>query len=107
MTTTITQQSSASAAHEERRGAIELRGVRKMYGSVAAVDDLDLSIDPGEFVTLLGPSGSGKTTTMMMVAGFEELTSGTVLIDGKPVDRLPPRTAISASSFRVTPCSRT
>ncbi|MEU9206981.1 ABC transporter ATP-binding protein [Streptomyces sp. NPDC048415] len=91
MTTTSTQQASASTPHEERRGAIELRGVRKMYGNVAAVDDLDLSVAPGEFVTLLGPSGSGKTTTMMMVAGFEELTSGTVLIDGEPVDRLPPK----------------
>ncbi|KPI20887.1 Polyamine-transporting ATPase [Actinobacteria bacterium OK006] len=91
MTTTTTQQTSTSAPHEERRGAIELRGVRKMYGNIAAVDDLDLSVEPGEFVTLLGPSGSGKTTTMMMVAGFEELTSGTVLIDGEPMDRLPPK----------------
>lgn len=76
---------------DEERGSIELRRVRKTYGDVTAVDDLDLSVSPGEFVTLLGPSGSGKTTTMMMVAGFEELTSGTVLIDGKPVDRLPPK----------------
>src|SRR4030095_3489165 len=56
-----------------------------------AVDQLDLTVQPGEFVTLLGPSGSGKTTTMMMVAGFEEHTSGSVLIDGQPVDTLPPR----------------
>ena len=56
-----------------------------------AVDQLDLTVQPGEFVTLLGPSGSGKTTTMMMVAGFEEHTAGTVLIDGQPVDTLPPR----------------
>ena len=56
-----------------------------------AVDRLDLVVQPGEFVTLLGPSGSGKTTTMMMVAGFEEHTGGSVLIDGQPVDRLPPR----------------
>ncbi|MET3206919.1 ABC-type multidrug transport system ATPase subunit [Arthrobacter sp. UYEF6] len=48
-------------------------------------------VEPGEFVTLLGPSGSSKTTTMMMVAGFEEHTSGSVLIDGKPVASLPPR----------------
>lgn len=73
------------------KGAIELRQVRKTYGDVVAVDGLDLSIKPGEFVTLLGPSGSGKTTTMMMVAGFEDHTSGSVLIDGRPVDSLPPR----------------
>ncbi|HAG58303.1 MAG TPA: polyamine ABC transporter ATP-binding protein, partial [Arthrobacter bacterium] len=70
---------------------IELRNVTKPYGDVVAVDRLDLMVQPGEFVTLLGPSGSGKTTTMMMVAGFEEHTGGSVLIDGQPVDRLPPR----------------
>jgi putative spermidine/putrescine transport system ATP-binding protein len=74
-----------------QKGAIDLRQVRKTYGDVVAVDQLDLSIQPGEFVTLLGPSGSGKTTTMMMVAGFEEHTSGSVMIDGVPVDSLPPR----------------
>ena len=73
------------------RGTIELRNVTKTYGDVVAVDRLDLVVQPGEFVTLLGPSGSGKTTTMMMVAGFEEHTGGSVLIDGQPVDRLPPR----------------
>ncbi|GGO97938.1 ABC transporter ATP-binding protein [Wenjunlia tyrosinilytica] len=90
-TPTTTPSTPAAAAGDERRGSIELRRVRKTYGNLAAVDDLDLTVRPGEFVTLLGPSGSGKTTTMMMVAGFEELTSGTVLIDGKPVDRLPPK----------------
>jgi putative spermidine/putrescine transport system ATP-binding protein len=75
----------------QQDGSIELRRVRKTYGDVVAVDDLDLTVRPGEFVTLLGPSGSGKTTTMMMVAGFEELTSGTVLINGNPVDTLPPK----------------
>ncbi|HAP89286.1 MAG TPA: polyamine ABC transporter ATP-binding protein [Arthrobacter bacterium] len=73
------------------KGTIELRNVTKTYGDVVAVDRLDLMVQPGEFVTLLGPSGSGKTTTMMMVAGFEEHTGGSVLIDGQPVDRLPPR----------------
>ncbi|PYI64956.1 polyamine ABC transporter ATP-binding protein [Arthrobacter livingstonensis] len=92
MTTSViapaTHQPSTTAA---RKGAIDLRQVRKTYGDVVAVDQLDLSIQPGEFVTLLGPSGSGKTTTMMMVAGFEEHTSGSVMIDGVPVDSLPPR----------------
>jgi putative spermidine/putrescine transport system ATP-binding protein len=83
------QQKPRAAAAAQ--GAIELRQVSKSYGDVVAVDQLDLTVQPGEFVTLLGPSGSGKTTTMMMVAGFEDHTSGTVLIDGKPVDTLPPR----------------
>ena len=49
-----------------------LAGLRKTYGDVIAVDDIDLEIAPGEFLTLLGPSGSGKTTTLRMIAGFEE-----------------------------------
>lgn len=73
------------------KGTIELRNVSKAYVDVVAVDRLDLTVQPGEFVTLLGPSGSGKTTTMMMVAGFEDHTEGSVLIDGRPVDTLPPR----------------
>jgi putative spermidine/putrescine transport system ATP-binding protein len=89
--TPTTLSTSTPAPGQQKTGAIELRQVRKTYGDVAAVDSLDLTIDPGEFVTLLGPSGSGKTTTMMMVAGFEELTSGTVVIDGDAVDTLPPK----------------
>ncbi|MGW7613187.1 ABC transporter ATP-binding protein [Streptomyces sp. NPDC054766] len=90
MTTSAPLQATAPAGLAED-GSIELRGVRRTYGDVTAVDDLDLTVNPGEFVTLLGPSGSGKTTTMMMVAGFEDLTSGTVLINGRPVDTLPPK----------------
>jgi putative spermidine/putrescine transport system ATP-binding protein len=69
--------------------AIALDAVSKSYDGVDAVRDVTLSVAPAEFVTLLGPSGSGKTTTMMMVAGFEEPTSGTVRIDGRNVDGTP------------------
>jgi putative spermidine/putrescine transport system ATP-binding protein len=91
MTTSVISAESMSGTRTASRGAIELRNVSKNYGDVVAVDRLDLAVQPGEFVTLLGPSGSGKTTTMMMVAGFEEHTAGSVLIDGRPVDTLPPR----------------
>jgi putative spermidine/putrescine transport system ATP-binding protein len=91
MTTSVISAESIAGTGTASRGAIELRNVSKNYGDVVAVDRLDLVIQPGEFVTLLGPSGSGKTTTMMMVAGFEEHTAGSVLIDGQPVDTLPPR----------------
>ena len=91
MTTSVISAESMSGTGTATRGAIELRNVSKTYGDVVAVDRLDLVVQPGEFVTLLGPSGSGKTTTMMMVAGFEEHTAGSVLIDGQPVDTLPPR----------------
>ena len=70
--------------------AIELVHVRKAFGDVVAVDDVDLSVDDGEFFSLLGPSGSGKTTCLRMIAGFERPTSGRVLLGGKDVtDRAP------------------
>ena len=69
---------------------LELAGVRKHYGSVAAVDDLDLGLRTGEFLTLLGPSGSGKTTTLMMVAGLQQPDAGSIVLNGKPVANLPP-----------------
>jgi spermidine/putrescine transport system ATP-binding protein len=69
---------------------VRLDGVTKAFGDVVAVRELDLEIGGGEFFTLLGPSGCGKTTTLRMVAGFEEPTSGRVLIDGDDVAGLPP-----------------
>ena len=69
--------------------SVRLQGVTKAFGDLVAVDDLDLDIGEGEFFTLLGPSGCGKTTTLRMVAGFEEPTSGTVLIGGQDVVDLP------------------
>ncbi len=71
--------------------AISLRDVRKIYpGGVTGVHDITLDVARGTFVTLLGPSGSGKTTTLMMLAGFEEPTTGRILIDGADVTRMPP-----------------
>ena len=68
---------------------VALRAIAKHYGAHRAIDCLDLDIRPGEFITLLGPSGSGKTTTLMMVAGFERPTAGEIMIDERPVARLP------------------
>ncbi|MBR8190401.1 ABC transporter ATP-binding protein [Burkholderia vietnamiensis] len=70
---------------------ISFVGVSKSYdGRHAVVDGLDLDIAQGEFVSLLGPSGSGKTTTLMMLAGFETPTDGTILLDGRRLDDKPP-----------------
>lgn len=62
---------------------IELKEITKKYGKVAAVDNMDLSIKEGEFLTLLGPSGCGKTTTLRMIAGLEEPSHGELSSDGK------------------------
>jgi putative spermidine/putrescine transport system ATP-binding protein len=69
---------------------VRLTGVRRAYGDVVAIDDLDLDIAPGEFFTLLGPSGSGKTTTLRVIAGFERPDRGRVELAGVDVTRTPP-----------------
>jgi putative spermidine/putrescine transport system ATP-binding protein len=69
---------------------VRVRGLRKSYGSVAAVGGVDLEIARGEFFTMLGPSGSGKTTTLRMIAGFERPDAGTIELAGQDVSSLPP-----------------
>jgi putative spermidine/putrescine transport system ATP-binding protein len=70
--------------------AVRLTAVRKAYGSLAAVDGVDLEIAPGEFFTMLGPSGSGKTTLLRMIAGFERPDGGSIELGGVEVSRTPP-----------------
>jgi putative spermidine/putrescine transport system ATP-binding protein len=69
---------------------VQLRGLRKYFGDVAAVDGVDLEISAGEFFTMLGPSGSGKTTTLRMIAGFERPDEGAIELAGVDVSQLPP-----------------
>ncbi|MGL5810554.1 MAG: ABC transporter ATP-binding protein [Nocardioides sp.] len=69
--------------------AISVRGLRKSFGPVTAVDGIDLEIADGEFFSMLGPSGSGKTTVLRMIAGFEEPTAGTIRLAGREVTGLP------------------
>jgi putative spermidine/putrescine transport system ATP-binding protein len=69
---------------------LEIRGLCKAFQGVPAVQDVDLTVDPGEFVTLLGPSGSGKTTTLNMVAGFLLPDGGEIKIGGRELSRVPP-----------------
>ncbi len=70
--------------------AISLHGLRKSFGSVTAVDGVDLEILDGEFFSMLGPSGSGKTTVLRMIAGFESPTDGQILLAGVDVTGRPP-----------------
>ena len=74
--------------------AVEARGVTKIFGTgqegVRALDDVSVAIRQNEFFTLLGPSGCGKTTLLRLIAGFEQPTSGEILLKGSPVEHLPP-----------------
>ncbi|WP_436701426.1 ABC transporter ATP-binding protein [Nocardioides sp. BYT-33-1] len=85
---------STSAPAEEtavdRTPAIALRGLRKTFGDVVAVDAVDLDIADGEFFSMLGPSGSGKTTVLRLIAGFEQASAGTVRLGGVDVTRSAP-----------------
>ncbi|MBW2122748.1 MAG: ABC transporter ATP-binding protein [Deltaproteobacteria bacterium] len=72
-------------------GRVELRNLSKTFPpNIRAAENISLSIEEGEFVTLLGPSGCGKTTTLRLIAGLEEPSSGRILIDGRDVTALPP-----------------
>jgi len=85
--TTLPAELDHFAAHDSETGTLVLRGARKVYegaeGKPPAVDDFNLVIRQGEFVTLLGPSGCGKTTTLRMIAGFEDPSSGAIELDGE------------------------
>ncbi|HZB42960.1 MAG TPA: spermidine/putrescine ABC transporter ATP-binding protein, partial [Ilumatobacter sp.] len=78
------------AAYGGDVGKVELKGVTKRFGTMVAVDNIDLTVQPGEFLSLLGPSGCGKTTTLRMLAGFEEPDAGTITIRGHSVLGVPP-----------------
>ena len=104
MATLAAAEAEAPAAAAD----VEALGIRKTYGDVVAVDDVDLEIARGEFFTMLGPSGSGKTTTLRLIAGFERPDGGT-----RPPRRrgrhplAAVRRATSTPSSRTTRSSRT
>jgi multiple sugar transport system ATP-binding protein len=80
--------------------SVTLQGLCKHFGNVRAVDNLDLHIPDGEFVTLLGPSGCGKSTTLACIAGLEEPTAGAILFDNQVVNELSPRDRDIAMVFQ-------
>ena len=84
-------QRTETKGMDNNTNIIELRGITKVYeDGYKAVDNFNLEVKRGEFVTLLGPSGCGKTTTLRMIAGFAMPTEGEILLNGKPIENLPP-----------------
>ena len=81
---------AARPGQEQGKGHVGLVSLTKHFGQVAAVDSIDLDIPSGGFFSLLGPSGCGKTTTLRLIAGFEQPSSGRVLLDGRDMAGTPP-----------------
>jgi ABC-type sugar transport system ATPase subunit len=93
--------STKIAIREAAMAELVLRDVTKIFkGGVVALDRVNLTIHDGEFVVFVGPSGCGKSTLLRLVAGLEELTSGTIEIDGRVVDLDPPRDRDVAMVFQ-------
>ena len=85
---------------------VELRNATKRFGDVVAVDDVNLAVKTGEFVSIIGPSGCGKTTTMRMIAGLDQPDAGEVIIRGQPMQGVPPyerNVALVFQSFALFP----
>ncbi|MDB5820745.1 MAG: Fe3+/spermidine/putrescine transporter ATP-binding protein [Rhizobacter sp.] len=85
----VERSSDAAAAATPFGSRIDIRHVSRRFGGVAAVDDVDFTIEPGEFLTLLGPSGSGKTTLLGAIAGLVPVDEGDILVDGRSIADLP------------------
>ena len=89
-----------------KQASIELKNLTKEYvthegtGTFLAVDHINVNIGSGEFVTLLGPSGCGKTTTLRMIAGFESVSDGDILLDGTRINEMTPDKRDSSMVFQ-------
>nr|MBP8939828.1 ABC transporter ATP-binding protein [Agrobacterium sp.] len=80
--------------------AVQINDVVKRYGALEVVHGINLSIQPQEFVVLVGPSGCGKSTTLRMLAGLEDISDGTVSMDGRIVNKVAPKDRDVAMVFQ-------
>jgi ABC-type sugar transport system ATPase subunit len=100
------QTEIARQGSEQHLQHVEIRAVSKRFGEFTAIQNLDLSIGKGEFCALLGPSGCGKSTMLRMIAGLEEVSSGSIIINGVDVTRMRPakrRIAMVFQSYALYP----
>ncbi|MEM7487778.1 MAG: sn-glycerol-3-phosphate ABC transporter ATP-binding protein UgpC [Pseudomonadota bacterium] len=82
-------------------GSVKLRDVRKSFGNVEVIKGVDIDVEDGEFVVFVGPSGCGKSTLLRMIAGLEDITSGTLEIDGQVMNDRPPKERGIAMVFQT------
>jgi putative spermidine/putrescine transport system ATP-binding protein len=98
---TVGRREAEPAASTRRGTGLDLANVTKVFGTdVAAVDDISLHIDHGEYVVLLGPSGCGKTTTLRLIGGHDEPTSGDIVLDGERLNGVPPDKRSTTTVFQ-------
>src|SRR5450755_3259883 len=90
ITNPASEQPAAVGRPPAEQAAVRVAGLRKHFGGVVALGSVELTIEQGEFFTLLGPSGSGKTTLLRLIAGFEQPDAGLVELGGRDVTREPP-----------------
>lgn len=95
-----TQRTSAEKEPAGSAGGLQIRGLNKVLGGRTIIDDLNLTVNEGELVSLLGPSGCGKTTTLRMIAGFLAPDSGSIVVAGRDVTRLGAERRPSAMVFQ-------
>jgi putative spermidine/putrescine transport system ATP-binding protein len=89
MVTKPPMSATGAPARADSGSHVELAGLCRSFGATRALDNLSLTVEPGEFVALLGPSGCGKTTALRVLAGFESPDSGQVMVDAKEISRVP------------------
>src|SRR5512134_2319254 len=87
---TEVQRSSKNEEYRYMPPVLEFQGISKSFDRQSVLRDINLSVNPSEFLTLLGPSGSGKTTLLRLAAGFEHPDEGKVVLRGNDISHLPP-----------------